>query len=93
MKLNYTGAGRTERICKVCSSNQTETEYLFFLCCQTYTYIRKKYFHNISWPNINMFDSILSSNNSKLLFKAVKYLAYAMKLCSEMSQHAIAPYL
>ena len=75
----YSNIDRRDRLCKLCNQNAVESEYHFILCCCKYTSIRKKYLCNMHWPNINKFNNLMSSKNSKLLVKIAKYIRDALK--------------
>jgi hypothetical protein len=75
----YENIQRNERICQNCNNNQIENEYHFLLICPKHqtlrnTYLPKFYF---TWPTIQKFISLLSSNNKKVLLNLSKFIYYA----------------
>ena len=76
----YQNIIRENRLCKLCTSNQTETEFHFLLSCPKYSEIRKQYFGTISWPTMSLFKNIVSTKNRKKLFKLCKYLKDAFSV-------------
>ena len=79
----HSGVERVNRICKLCSSNTTESEYHFLLCCSKYAQLRQVYIRNSSWPNLQKFINVLSSSNKKTVFNLAKYVYYAFKMRKE----------
>ena len=75
----YQGVNRNERICRMCNDNFIENEYHFLLTCPKYKDLRNKYFRNTSWPTIDKFSRILSSENKNLQIKTAIYLQKAFE--------------
>ena len=73
----FNGIDRENRLCKLCNQNTIESEYHFLLCCTHYYDIRNKYLGHISWPNINKFNSLMSTKNRSLLIKVSKFIKEA----------------
>jgi len=62
----FASVARECRICKLCSSNQIESEYHFLFCCpMLYRCLRTKYFGNIYWPSLQKCVSIMSCKTKK----------------------------
>ena len=78
----YAGVERSDRLCKLCSCRQIESEFHFLLCCPMYSVCRHKYFGTTSWPTVQKCVNIMSCTNNKLL-KTAKYLRDAFKIRSE----------
>ena len=57
----YSNIPLNDRMCKLCSNHQVESEYHFLLHCPLYSDLRQKYFGNIPHPNMHTFTNILSS--------------------------------
>ena len=76
----YNGIDRMNRLCKLCNQNVVESEYHFLLCCTKYTDIRNKYLGHQSWPSLNKFNALMSTKNSKLLYKISKFIAEAFEI-------------
>ena len=76
----YNGTDRMHRLCKLCNQNVVESEYHFLLCCTKYTDIRNKYLGHQSWPSLNKFNALMSSKNSKILYKISKFIAEAFEI-------------
>lgn len=77
----YDGTPRTDRICKSCNMKQIESEYHFLLVCPFYRDLRVKYFtpYFCHWPNINKFDTLLSSKSRKIVNNVAKYIFLLLK--------------
>lgn len=77
----YRNIPRDHRTCTHCNMNLIENEYHFLLVCPKYRELRNKmlprYF--CSWPNINKFISLLSSNNTSCIKKLANYIFIANK--------------
>jgi hypothetical protein len=80
----FNGIDRSDRICRLCSLNQIESEYHFLLCCPAYANIRNKYFGHLPWPNTNTFVNILSSKRHYILTKTAYYLKESFKCRNEI---------
>jgi hypothetical protein len=78
----FAGIDRNLRTCKLCSLN-VESEYHFLLCCPLYRNLRRKYNVNYSFPCINKFTRLLSSNNNRTIRNIAKFVFYAMHLRNE----------
>ena len=76
----FAGINRENRLCKLCIKNVIESEYHFLLCCPHYYNIRRKYFNNTSWPSLNMFNKLMSSNNKQQLNSIYVYSKEVFKL-------------
>ena len=59
-----------------------ESEYHFLLVCPAYKELRRKYFPGYynHWPTITKFDTLMSSESRKVIFKVAYYLYHAGKL-------------
>lgn len=79
----FNGTIRENRLCKLCNQNTVESEYRFMLCCTKYHQIRNKYLGRISWPNINKFNSFMSTKNKSLLIKISKFIKEAFNIRKE----------
>ena len=69
-----------DRLCKICNQNAVETEYHFVLCCNKYRHIRQKYLKRMytSWPNVQKFNTLMSSQNQKTQYNLSKFVNEAM---------------
>jgi hypothetical protein len=85
----YIGLNRSERICKLCTQNMIESEYHFLLCCPFYSELRKLFIRNASFPTLNKFYYIMSSNNKHRLLLISKYLDKAFDLRSNTMEQMI----
>lgn len=79
----YDGTPRADRTCKSCNMKQIESEYHFLLVCPLYRDLRVKYFtpYFCHWPNINKFDTLLSSKSRKVVNNVAKFVYFASKRC------------
>lgn len=77
----YDGTPRADRTCKSCNMKQIESEYHFLLVCPLYRDLRLKYFTSYfcHWPNINKFDTLLSSKSRKVVNNVAKFIYFASK--------------
>ena len=64
----------------MCTLNVTESEFHFLLCCPKYRDTRKKYFKNISWPTLNKFDFLMSSESKNTKINIAKYIKEALSI-------------
>lgn len=87
----YDGTPRADRICKSCNMKQIESEYHFLLVCPFYRDLRVKYFtpYFCHWPNINKFDTLLSSKSRKVVNNVAKCIYFASKYAFLKSLHEI----
>jgi len=69
---------RENRLCKLCQQGVVESEFHFLLCCYHYHALRDKYFGNISWPAINIFNNIMSCKIKSKLLNTSKCIKEAM---------------
>jgi hypothetical protein len=74
---------RSERKCKMCNQNVCESEYHFLLCCPKYNELRIKYNIRSTWPSINKFVSVMSSQNTNALRRLSKFLYDSFRLREE----------
>ena len=74
----YTNVQRENRLCKLCNQNSIESEYHFVLCCSRYRDIRLKYIGRYSWPNVNKFIHLMTTNNRIRLVNLARYIKEAM---------------
>ena len=67
---------RSERTCKLFNLNVIESEYHLLLACPFYRNIRKnflkKYYY--TWPTINKFENLMTTENKKTILNISKYL-------------------
>ena len=85
----YNGVPRHMRICKCCNMNVIENEFHFLLVCPLFRELRKKYFkkYYCHWPSIYKFNSILLSQNDKVIYNLSRYLRDAFKIRSLYIEH------
>ena len=76
----FNGIDRANRLCKLCSQRVVENEYHFLLCCTKYSDIRNKFLGHQSWPTLNKFNSLMTSNRKPLLYKISKFLKEAFDI-------------
>ena len=76
----YSNIPQNDRMCKLCSNHQVESEYHFLLHCPLYSDLRQKYFGNIPHPNMHTFTNILSSKSVNTLLNTGRFLRDALKL-------------
>ena len=78
----YIKVPREQRVCFHCNINVVETEYHFLLVCPKYKELRQHYFKRCfcHWPNLNKFESIMSSQFTKTINNLAKVILYALKL-------------
>ena len=76
----YSGIERQNRICEHCNNNFVESEYHFLLICPKYYELRLKYLPRVAWPTINKYINMMTTKNSKLLYKIAKYITEAFKM-------------
>ena len=78
----YTNVPREQRFCLQCNMNVVETEYHFLLACPKYRELRHKYFKRYfcHWPNLNKFESLMSSQCTKTINNLAKFVYYAFQL-------------
>ena len=81
-KGRYNNTPRDQRKCTCCNQNVIENEYHFLLVCQAYRQLRLKYFkpYFCSFPTLNKFDILMTSNSNVTLLNISKYLLHASKL-------------
>ena len=82
----YHDIARDERLCKFCPSKCIENEYHFMLVCPLYQELRRQYLkpYFCSWPTLNKFDRIMSTENKKEILNLAKYVYFATKLRSNL---------
>ena len=82
----YHDIARDERLCKFCPSKCIENEYHFMLVCPLYQELRRQYLkpYFCSWPTLNKFDRIMSTENKKEILNLAKYVYFATKLRSDL---------
>ena len=75
----YRNIERQQRLCIHCQMSVIEDEYHFLLTCPFYREIRIKYIpkYYITWPNINKFKSLLTTEKPTLLKKIANFLYLA----------------
>ena len=68
------------------NQNVIENEYHFLLVCQAYRQLRMKYLkpYFCSFPTLNKFDILMTSNSKITLLNIAKHLLHANKLRSEL---------
>lgn len=81
----YENVPRHDRLCRCCNMNAIEDEYHFLLVCPLYIDLRRKFLkpHYCHWPNINKFDSLMSTTSTKIILKLSKFIYYATLLRQE----------
>ena len=80
----YAGIDRQLRLCEHCNYNCVESEYHFLLICPKYYELRIKYLPRVAWPTLNKYVSIMTTKNSKSLFKIAKFITEAFKLRNQI---------
>lgn len=75
----YYDIPREERLCKLCSMQQVETEFHFLLVCPFYTDIRRKYLSSYycKWPTLTKFKSLMKGKNTRTVIGLSKYIYFA----------------
>ena len=73
---------RMLRLCQNCNSNVIEDEYHFLLACPAYRHLRIKYLkkYYYTWPSINKFKLLLSTQSKNIIQNIAKYLDEAFKI-------------
>ena len=86
-KGRYNNTPREQRKCTCCNQNVIENEYHFLLVCQAYRQLRIKYFkpYFCSFPTLNKFDILMTSNSNVTLLNISKYQFHASKLRNDLS--------
>ena len=84
----YTNVSRADRICRMCNSGFVENEYHFLLVCPVFRHFRRQYMkpYFCSWPSLNKFDNLMSSNNKKEILNLEKFIYFANKQRNELLQ-------
>ena len=80
-KGRHLDISRENRICQFCNLNVVESEYHFLLVCPNLLELRRKYLppYYCHWPNLNKFDSLMSSSSKKTLLNLAKFVYHAEK--------------
>lgn len=75
----YRNINREDRKCVHCNMNVVENEYHFLLICPKYRDLRVKYLprYYCQWPNMTKFNTLLSTDNVKLLNNIATYISFA----------------
>jgi hypothetical protein len=80
-KGRHTNIDRNDRKCVHCNMNVIETEYHFLLVCPKHSDLRKRFFkpYFCRWPNLQKFESIMSSGSTKMINNLAKFVHFAFK--------------
>ena len=78
----YNNTNRNDRLCKQCNLGQVETEYHFLMICPNYRDLLTDYLKLTSFPTVNKFNNILSSENRCTVLNTAKFIRDAFRIRS-----------
>ena len=67
----YNGIVSENQLCILCNQNVIENEYHFMLWWSKYRNLRIKHYCNVSWPNMNTFNSFMTTRKSCIILQII----------------------